>query len=83
MNVILVMAKDKSKQVTAQSVRVRSAKGLVVTLDRQKRIDFCTGFKRRKDERRKVAIVEQKKEASKERHEFQKQKSRNRQDIEK
>ena len=40
--------------------------------DRNKRIDFVTGFKKRKDERRKVAKEQQKQKEAEERRERRK-----------
>jgi ribosomal RNA-processing protein 17 len=56
--------------------------GLRIEFDRQKRVDYVTGFKKRKDERRVAAKVIIKKEKAEERHEIKLEKIKNRKRIE-
>lgn len=54
----------------------------MIMFDREKRIEFVTGFKKRKDERRFKAKIEAKEEKKQERAELKKTKAAQRQSIE-
>ena len=53
-----------------------------LVFDREKRIDFVTGFKKRKDERRKEATELAKEDKKKEKQEFKEHKKEQRRNIE-
>ena len=59
----------------------KGKKGTELIFDRSKRVDFVTGFKKRKDERREVAKIELKKEEMEERRQGRQHKYKQRDRI--